>query len=737
MYQRTGNPLRGETMSTDRIRAVVCMAVGIAGGSGPTQAIAQEATVRLEEIIVTAQKRTQALQDVPMSITAFTADDLQRSGAVEFRDYAVRVPNLSFGYTNSLSANARSIAIRGVFGAGTTGVYLDDTPLPESIDPSLADLERVEILRGPQGTLYGARSMGGTLRLITRQPDASQFQAHARAGVSSTESGGTNYLLDGVVNLPLIQDTLGLRVNGFYRDDAGIFDRVASPDAPVPFERNENVDASTHVGGQLSLRWEALEGRLAVTPRVAVEEVTTDGRSYADVEAGNLTHVRLFDQDEDGKSTWNLYTLTAQYDAQVGAFTSATSYSDRDFRDSEDFSELAVLLIAPIPVPAVIRARGTQESFAQEFRFSSGFEGPLQVTGGVFYQDQENTTHFPPTPVVPYFDDIFSQDLSTDVTELAIFAEANYALTDKLTLIAGARWFDNEVDFVGSQDGALVAPDTFSGSQDQSGTNPKFGLEYQATDDAKVYVTAAKGFRIGGVNSFSNLLCEQDLANLGLTAESAQTFESDSLWSYELGAKTTWFNRRATFNAAAFYIDWSDVQQLAALPSCGFFLTVNAGEARSRGLEFELSAAPTDSTSLTLAVGYTDAEIVDGGGLPTLEEGDPIQHVPEWTASVSIDQDFQLASLPMFAHFDFSYVDESYSANNDAVNPRLRPSYEIANLRVGMYLDRWELTLSVDNMFDEAANLSDNPPLAIEYPGRPRIVMNQPRTIGLEALVRF
>lgn len=720
-------------------RARHCISVAIAGSllAIPVMAGAAELSVGIEEVVVTAQKRSETLQNVPMSITAFTADDLQRSGVTDFRDYAVHVPNMAFAYTSSLSQGAQSPALRGIFGNGTTGMYLDDTPLPASIDPSVMDLQRIEILRGPQGTLYGARSMGGTIRLITEQPDVGVFGGKVHAAVSGTKNGSVSSSFDGAINVPLVEDVFAIRGSGFYDFESGVYDRIASPDAPVDFGVHKNVDTSWRSGGQLAARVDLLDGSLTLTPRFAFENIKTAGKAYADYRAGNFTQYRLFDQNEPGKGNWRLYTLTAQYKTPIGEFTSATSNFTQRLRDSEDFSEWAELFIGPVTEPAVIRASGSNNSFAQEVRFASDFEGPVQLTAGVFYQQQKNTTVFPGTPITPYFTNIFSQNLETKISERALFGEVTYALTDKIHLIAGARWFANKVSFTGAQDGALVFPDTFSGAQKESGITPKFSAEYQVTESAKFYATAAKGFRIGGVNSFSNRLCASDLAGLGLTADQAQTFKSDSLWSYEIGAKTSWFNNRLIANGAVFDIEWSDVQQNVALPTCGFFLTMNAGKARSRGFEIELTGEPADGLLLNFSTGYTDAVILSGGSLGLIVPGTPVQQVPRWTVSVSSDYDFWVASLPAFLHLDYAYVGKSYSANNDAAHQRLRPAYGLVNGRVGVNYNDWEIALFVDNVLDEAANLSDIPPLALEYPGRPRIVTNRPRTVGLEGRFKF
>ena len=223
-----------------------------------------------------------------------------------------------------------------------------------------------------------------------------------------------------------------------------------------------------------------------------------------------------------------------------------------------------------------------------------------------------------------------------------------------------------------------------------------------------------------------------------MSAEQVQTFDSDSLWSYEVGAKTSWLQRRLTVNGAAYRIDWDDLQQLVALPMCGFNLTLNAGSAQIRGFEMELNYRATDDLTVTAGIGQADSEITSSGGLTgSVQVGSPVQQVPEWTYSAGFDYDFDLGPRSAFLHADYSYADDSLSANNDSVNRRLRPAYDITNVRAGMWFEDWQVVLFVQNVFNEDANLSDVPPLAIEMPGRPRIAVNRPRTLGVEVRVTF
>jgi outer membrane receptor protein involved in Fe transport len=294
------------------------------------------------------------------------------------------------------------------------------------------------------------------------------------------------------------------------------------------------------------------------------------------------------------------------------------------------------------------------------------------------------------------------------------------------------------VTFNGSEAGIAVTPGVFVGTQHETGVNPKFGVEFRPTSHAMVYATAAKGFRIGGVNSFAENLCAADLTALGLTAAQAKTFASDSLWNYEVGAKTAWLDHRLTVNGAFFVIDWANVQQQVSLPDCGFSIGVNSGSARSVGGELEIQAALTHALKWSFGAGYEDAKITNAGQFNIIPVGTPIQQVPHWTVNTALDYTVDVRGTPIFFHGDYAYVGSSLSTvNNGPTMPLVRPAYSLVNLKTGIDIQRWEISVFVDNLFDEHANLSDVPPQGIELPGRPRIAVNRPRTVGVDTRIKF
>ena len=757
--------------------AIACTAALLSGN-----AVGQEGPA-LEEILVTASKRTESLQDVGMSITAIGSADLQRMGAVELLDFAVRVPNLAMAYEADGRFDSSSPSIRGVFGKDTTGFYIDDTPVNASMLPRISDVERVEVLRGPQGSLYGARSMGGTIRMITKQPDLAESFGQISADVSTVEDGDENYSVEGSYNIPIVEDVFALRVSGYYGENSGIRDRVyqeswvrAADGAVIPtnapaFSENENVDDEEYWGGQVIANWQITDN-LSFIPKLIAQKVEADGLPFSDIDPDETTEVRFFDTSEEGTDEWYIGSGTFFWNIDAGQFVSTTSYYDRETDEAEEehtflhnlFNEVIGIPIDPLE--SQLSTIEKYESFTHETRFTTSFDGPFQFTAGVFYSDSEWDHEYPRAVQTGLADEIdrvtgvpglgqdcvdgfcltdddliFVTKRITETDEIAVFGELTYEFNEWLSITGGGRWYDTEIKEDANSDGfANGGPTSYDEKQDESGFNPKVLVEAIVNDNINVYASGAKGFRIGGINgNLPEGLCGPELDELNLNPEESLSYDSDELWSYELGFKSTFGNNRVVLNGAAYFIDWTDIQQQNRL-ACGFQYTANAGEAESKGFEVEVNAAITDGLTASLGVGYTDAEITDTGGVAGVSKGDKIQGVPDWTVNGSVEYVF-----PFFGDWDgmvradANHYGDSYSSNNEssAATQRLRESWSAVNLRAGMLSDQYELVLYVDNATDERANLADSRSIAAETPGRQRLVTNRPRTIGLEARMRF
>jgi outer membrane receptor protein involved in Fe transport len=278
-------------------------------------------------------------------------------------------------------------------------------------------------------------------------------------------------------------------------------------------------------------------------------------------------------------------------------------------------------------------------------------------------------------------------------------------------------------------------------STEQSGVNPKFEADYHVTPDQMVYVNAAKGFRPGGFlpivpagepGTGTDCVAALHQVDPNITLAQTRSFQSDSLWNYELGTKTAWFDHRLTVDAAAFYIKWSNIQQEILL-SCGFQYTANAGAAVSKGGELEVHARPTEPLELSLGLGYQDAKITEASASSPQQVGSPVYQVPDWTGNGSVAYTTQITTdWKLVSGADYSYIGRSFSGNNDPADPRLRPSYRLINARFAFVNGPLEISLVGKNLANEVANLGDSRSIAAETPGRPRLFVNQPRTIGLD-----
>jgi iron complex outermembrane receptor protein len=785
--------------------------VAAAAVMGPLNVLAADTAAQsgeLEEITVTAQKRSESQQNVPLSMTTFSSAALQEKSVNTFFDYATKVPNLAFAPTGDGVGTARTVSIRGVSGNNVTSFYIDDTPLPDSIDPRVLDIDHIEVLRGPQGTLYGARSMGGLVRIVTKEPDINNFSATVHGGASDTaRTDQPNYTGDGVVNIPLIQDHAALRVSAFYDEEAGYFKRsfcsnpaaamagTCTPLATTGITTVDNVGAIDTYGGAASLTLK-INDSLTITPRIMQQQADYNGFPMSDYTTDtangigypvpspqvaptpskmvptSFTQARWFNVPEGGSDQWSLASVGVHWKAGIGELVSSTAYFSRKVVESEDETDFVYAAVTAgaggKPQPSAITEEKDYQEFVEEVRFVSALQGPVQFVAGGFYSDTHGrlpfAAYYPPATapgldqtltadtgeVTPgYPNTIFAQDFHTDIKEPAVFGEVSYQPIAPLKLTAGLRWYQVKTSSEGYELGlaagggppVVSAPD----SQTESGVNPKFEADYHLTPDQMVYVNVAKGFRPGGVVPIvpsglagTNTDCTAALKQVDpyISIASTRSFQSDSLWNYELGTKTEWLDHRLSVDAAAFYIKWNNIQQEILL-SCGFQYTANAGAAVSKGGELEIRARPTDPLEMSLGLGYQDAKITQTSIESPQAVGSPIYQVPDWTGNGAVSYTTQLTSdWKMVSGADYSYIGRSFSGNNDPSDPRLRPSYRLINARLAFAHDfaygPLEIALVGKNLADEVANLGDSRSLAAETPGRPRLFVNQPRTIGVE-----
>jgi len=703
-----------------------------------------------DEIIVSATKRDAPISSVPLSVSAFSEGMLQRMGATQFADYAAKTPGLMF---TDAGPQQQKIFIRGVTsGSGaeesaSVGVYLDEVPVTHSgaqadsddtsPDLMLFDVQRVEVLRGPQGTLFGAGSMSGTIRVIANEPDANEYAAAFEGDVSGTHRGGFNYLARGMVNMPVVEDKLGLRVTGYYGRNEGFIDNVATGVDNINEERVSGMRAAAKL---------IATDALTATAKFYYQRVETDGRQESDSPGGYGQFQQYRQTPEPFNSDLFIYNLDVRYDLDWAQVLSSTSYLTRDVEKDADLTGFLGLALGISTIPSSLQNRTDLAQFAQEVRFTSSHGGSFQWLAGAFYLNQDkNFVQAAPAPGIDSLlggltgalgsvDNLFEGDNDFSREEIAAFGEASYALTDRLTATAGLRWSQVKLDSDQRAQGLFNGGPTVNiGASTDSAVTPKFNLSYQASENALLYLQAAKGFRVGGTNpQIPQGPCGADLANLGLSG-APDGFKPESIWNYEVGAKADLAGNKLSFTGTGFYIDWSDLvtdQQL----QCGFSFQTNAGKARSVGAEFSVLGRPIEGLELGFTGAYIDAEL--RSDVPDMNwfKGDRTPNSPKFNFSASADYTVQIADkVDSFVRLDFQHVGASYTAFN-SMDPTyaLLPSYDLLNARIGLILPSVEISLYAKNLLDEVTTLqAQNTAFGVFE------VRNRPRTIGLSVRANY
>jgi len=791
------------------IQSASRLAFAFLGASLATRAISAEETApatagqpgaaTLEEIVVTSQRREEKLQDVPISISAYTQESLDLQGVRNIDDIARLTPGVSFTRTDQRNGQASNIAIRGISssaGASTTGIYIDDTPIQirtlgySSFNPypQVFDLERVEILRGPQGTLFGAGSEGGTVRFITPQPSLTRTSSYARSQFDYTQDGGPSYELGAAFGAPIVDGKLGFRVSAWYRRDSGWVDRVdwnrATLQPTTTLTSNSNSQNTVAVRAALTF---APTDDLSLTPSVFYQDSRLHDTPFFWESLSNPDN-GTFDNGNAiaTPSSDRFYLPALKIEWQLGpmSLVSTTAYFNRKNRQINDYSAFEAGLWAGDPYfPPGFNAptfqQNQQSNLTQELRLQSsnpdarinwvmgGFYSHARQTAEQLVQDTFLPNLFQQVTGVP-FQAAFGQGLVNGLytfvadpiisrdEQIALFGQADVKLTDHLTLTAGLRGSKTKVEANAQYRGPVVGPPVSdAGSQSEKPVTPKGGLTYKFDGDNMVYATAAKGFRIGGYNPKVGLPCGPQLAGLGLfdptgAPAAPKLFNSDSVWSYEVGSKNTLFEHRLQLSSSVYYIDWKNIQQLIALNSCGFQFVTNVGAANSRGFDLQAQAQLTNDLSLGLAIGYTDAkydQTVKAGPAATsnlVTSGDRIAGSP-WNGDVSAQYNFKLArTYDGYARLDYQYQsrqNDLTAANDPAngtynpVNIFIQPQTSLLSARVGARWSGMDLSIFGNNLLNSDTILAQTASL-----GSPTLYQRatfRPRTFGVTAMYRY
>ena len=775
--------------------ALMLFSVCRAAGSAPADA---DTTTDegIQEVTVTAEKFKSTVQDTPVSISALSGDQLNAAGITRIEDVVRNVPGLS---TRSAGPGLTEYEARGLASNGgaapTVGFYLDEIPLSPPalsqsgkvvIDPNLYDVDRVEVLRGPQGTLYGSGSMGGTVKVMTNQPKLKEFEGSAQADLSDTQGGSGNGGASLMLNFP-IGEVLALRVVGTEQYRSGWIDDIALN--PFPIDLASTVRGNVQSAPIQSIIHDAnterlmnVRGALLFQPNDGVSVTFSAFKQHLamggyDLLDGSPTsalpsrvydaHYEAFPYREGNHDDITIYSLTGTFDVGFADLTSATAYWERLGWQTEDASEsiywsnnntnatpTPVIPLALVPYSE----KDPAHQFSQELRLSSHDTGPLHWVGGVFYSSLRSVwieiSSNPANTLVPngVFFDSFNP---YTVKQTAVFADGSYKITDAWKLAAGVRWYSyksQQDELSWGYDGPNATPPAapeITRASDK-GTNPRVNLSYEPTRDFMAYVTAAKGFRPGGANQILPPPNEPPYCQNG-----ALSFRPDTVWNYELGEKTRFFNNRLSINGDIYYIKWDGVQQVITLP-CGYQYYNNAGNARSFGPELEINARLTSHWSASLSGAYTDSKITspnasftnyltsvafapDGVSRPCPTAAGctaPIMNVPKETASAS------LTYSQMFGDYQFTgRIDDSFTGATPDVAYYFGytlPSYNISNLRFGLAHGNWSASLYVNNLTNKVALMTaNNTSFQFNIPQLVRYSTNQPRTFGTQLNYHF
>jgi outer membrane receptor protein involved in Fe transport len=745
--------------------ASIALALAAAPGIVQAQEAAAPAAESDNDIVVTALRRDTTVQTTPLAITALTGETLTNAGVTNIADYAKFVPSLRI---QDNGPGQRRVSLRGVQASGeaTVGVYYDDTPVTGSVgvssdaagrtaDFTLFDVNRIEVLRGPQGTLYGASSMGGAIRVIFNKPK-DEYEGTVEAQAQTTRGGGFGYFVNGMVNVPLVKDVLAARAVLYRRDSDGYIDNT--------FLGRKNVNDYKATGGRLMLRFTPTSN-LTFDATAAFEN--TDAYSFSwNPLIGEYKSAAQVNLPYNDKS--QLYSLTANWDSGFANLTSITSYQHRKSAYAADDSYYIGTYRTPARCatsvnaggactasqlssyygyidslsPAAIYYPGSTKDFTQEVRLSSTSGDVLDWTVGGFFQNRKNDVTSSDARADDATGEIifptqlfYRREIFDKLKQVAAFGEATYHVTPAVSLTAGIRYYDYDKTVSGFTDigwtliGAPVRPvNTVDSSQ--NGTLLKFNASWQANRDMLFYATASQGFRPGGANQV-----------IGLSAD-LTPYEADKLWNYEVGSKLTLLGRALTLNLAAFQIDWDNMQVSGRTTNGAFSFLSNAGAARIRGLEAEAFVRPMEGLQLNFSGNYLDAKLtqdqISDAVVAAGRSGDRIPYIPHFAGSVGAEYRAPVSdAVEFFARADVNYVGASYSEFRPTNIYRVKmDDYALANLRIGFELPESDtgVYLFVNNVFDAVAI---NRASMSSTPNSYGATSAAPRTIGVNVRRHF
>lgn len=797
------------------------LVAGISAGGVQAQGGSEQEYV-VEEVLVTARKRSETLQDVPFSIAAMTESRLKNTGATNLETMAANVAGISI---QNLGPGQSQVAIRGV-SAGQivrdqpgvkeqVGVYMDESVISLSLftpDLDFYDLNRVEVLRGPQGTLFGSGSLSGTVRYITNEPTFDEeVSGSVSVGGETVDEGEEGYNVKGHINIP-VNEKLAIRGVMYHERFAGYIDARQPNDATnqPDGEVKEDVNDGKRRGFRIGAKFEPTD-KLSIKPRIVWQDIEMNGFNRVDnynvlanpyttsrtrVQIGDLEQFTQF--EERFEDQFRMMDLEINVALDEMTLTSITTQTDREILVLRDATALTGFVNAAsfnepesvYTLDAALADTTDIDMVTQEFRLSSDSDSHLQWVAGVFYsklkrdygqiltvpgfEDNQTSTASRSSNDPASKDELYYSTVPYELEQTAVFGEASYDLTDRLNLTLGARWYEYEEDreltfggiFVhGGGPGAMARVDE-PGETSAEGVSPRVLARFDLNDQVMLNAQVSQGFRLGGINDPVNAgTCGGTTSPDYILFSGYNEFDDETVTNYEAGAKITLDNGKGTFNVAAFYNDIENLQVTVDAGSCSSRIIVNAEEAHTAGIEFELYMRPTANFEYGLAASFVEAELdkdftdASGNVLGGVREGNDLPTAPELQFSATATYYFPIDDGAWDGYLTgaYQYVGERYTLMSDqesngtqsttasgiggpytqstySFDPEL-DAYENLNFRLGMRNAEWDVALYVNNATDERARLS----LDREAGGLARQGdrINQPRTYGITTRYDF
>jgi outer membrane receptor protein involved in Fe transport len=724
----------------------------------------------LSEIVVTAEKRDSTVLKTPVSITAISGAELEAAGISSFATVAADTPGISI---RSAGPGQNEIEMRGLTSSGgaapTVGFYLDEVPLSPPaganngkvvIDPDLYDLDRVEALRGPQGTLYGSGSMGGTVKLITAQPKLNEFEGSVQVTGSHTQGADDNGSVNFMLNLPVVNDSVALRLVGTELHDSGWIDRIVLPNFPLeagfsltappgtviglprgnvlastPSAIYHNVNDEDLYGLRVSLLIKPTDD-LSITPSYFYQRITQGGYDTYDNPPGTsvptLAHYQPVDSAEPFVDEFTIGSVVVKDHFDWADVTFASSVWNREENQTMDLSEdFQALTQLNFFLPSPLTEIDISHQWSEELRLASNQAGALQwLVGG-----------YDRTPYIG-FSNLINEAQPQHIRQAAFFGNLSYQINPEFKATAGLRYYNYHSTMSVYDTGLFASGDatqafTIYDSQQNSGVTPMASLAYTPTDDLTLYANVAKGFRPGGGNQYVPVSgpasCLSSLELFGQTS-APNTYGPDTVWSYEIGEKARALDGRVTINSSIYYESWRSIQLQVPLP-CGFFYTANAEKAGVYGTELEVQAKLAAPLTLSVNGGYTHSTYGEDSPETGFTEGERVPDVPLYTAGMALNYDAPIWNgYRLLGRLDDSHVgpivDYTFAQN-------MLPGHNIANARIGLAWQQITGWAFVNNIADTRAELSDTNSLGANGAFVNRVSTNQPRTVGLTLNYKF